>query len=617
MFSKMLLGALSLALLLTTTFAASPAEWRSRSIYQLLTDRFARTDGSTTATCDTASGIYCGGTWAGIIKKLDYIQGMGFDAVWISPVTKNIEGKTAYGEAYHGYWQQDLYAVNGHYGTSDDLKKLSSALHARGMYLMVDIVVNHNGWNGPPDSVDYTKFNPFNRKEDYNTPYCEIDYNRLGDTAQLTQCWVGGNLVPLPDLKTSSPRVREGYNTWIKSLTSNYSIDGLRLDTVLQVEKSFWKGFRDAVSDMYMIGEIFQEGADFVCDYQNYLTGLFNYPVYFPLINAFKSTSGDMAKLSESIDKNTVSCKDISLLGSFSENHDNARFPSQQGDIAQAANVITFTMIADGIPILYQGQEQHYDARGGANDPYNREALWFSGYNTDAQLYKLVASLNKARKNAIRNDPSFLTTAANPIYTDTTTIAVKKGKLMTVLSNKGSSGSNYTQPIRSYYQSGSSVTELLSCTKYTSDSGSYINVPMSAGMPRVFYPTADIGTLCGGATQDRVAGASYAEADTEVDAAAAAAPEESYSEETSASTPDSTADAAAASSDASTSASDSTSSSDSSADSTVLDSSMSRPARPNRPSRPNRATRNRARPSRAKLARRSNSGNMKASRWVA
>jgi hypothetical protein len=51
----------------------------------------------------------------------------------------------------------------------------------RVQYLMVDIVVNHNGWNGPPDSVDYSKFNPFNKKEYYNTPYCEIDYNDLGD----------------------------------------------------------------------------------------------------------------------------------------------------------------------------------------------------------------------------------------------------------------------------------------------------------------------------------------------------------------------------------------------------------------------------------------------------
>jgi alpha-amylase len=55
-------------------------------------------------------------------------------------------------------------------------------------YLMVDIVVNHNGWNGPPDSVDYSKFNPFNKKEYYNTPYCEIDYNNLDDT--VSSPWI-------------------------------------------------------------------------------------------------------------------------------------------------------------------------------------------------------------------------------------------------------------------------------------------------------------------------------------------------------------------------------------------------------------------------------------------
>lgn len=52
---------------------------------------------------------------------------------------------------------------------------------------MVDIVVNHNGWNGPPDSIDYSKFNPFNKKEYYNTPYCEIDYNDLGDTVSISE----------------------------------------------------------------------------------------------------------------------------------------------------------------------------------------------------------------------------------------------------------------------------------------------------------------------------------------------------------------------------------------------------------------------------------------------
>jgi len=113
--------------------AATPAQWRERSIYQLLTDRFALPDGDTAATCDAHKARYCGGTWAGIKRQLDYIQDMGFDAIWISPITKNIEQSTAYGEAYHGYWQQDLYTINPHFGTAKDLKALAEALHLRGM----------------------------------------------------------------------------------------------------------------------------------------------------------------------------------------------------------------------------------------------------------------------------------------------------------------------------------------------------------------------------------------------------------------------------------------------------------------------------------------------------
>lgn len=61
--------------------------WKKRSIYQVLTDRFAVADyGNGGPSCDYKNGKYCGGTWQGIISKLDYIQGMGFDAVWISPV---------------------------------------------------------------------------------------------------------------------------------------------------------------------------------------------------------------------------------------------------------------------------------------------------------------------------------------------------------------------------------------------------------------------------------------------------------------------------------------------------------------------------------------------------
>lgn len=62
---------------------ASAQQWASRTIYQLLTDRFDRGDGSTNGCGDISN--YCGGTFQGIIQHLDYIQGMGFDAIWISP----------------------------------------------------------------------------------------------------------------------------------------------------------------------------------------------------------------------------------------------------------------------------------------------------------------------------------------------------------------------------------------------------------------------------------------------------------------------------------------------------------------------------------------------------
>ena len=136
--------ALSLALLPTITYAASAADWRSRSIYQVLTDRFARTDGSTSASCQTADRAYCGGSWKGITNHLDYIQGMGFDAVWISPITEQLQGSTPDGTAYHGYWQQNIYELNSNFGTADDLRGLSNALHARGMVRKIacDIVAS-------------------------------------------------------------------------------------------------------------------------------------------------------------------------------------------------------------------------------------------------------------------------------------------------------------------------------------------------------------------------------------------------------------------------------------------------------------------------------------------
>ena len=479
------LAVLSL-LLASVVTAATPAQWRGKSIYQVLTDRFARTDGSTTSTCNTGDRIYCGGTWQGIINHLDYIQGMGFTAIWISPITLNLPEDTIYGEAYHGYWQQNIDALNPNFGTADDLKALSNALHTRGMYLMVDVVVNHFGWDGNASTVDYSRLVPFNSSSYFHN-YCTIsqdDYNSRNANVQL--CWLGDSNVELPDVNTTQPAVRDAYNTWIADLVSTYSVDGLRIDTVKHVEQDFWSGFTSA-ADVYAVGEVFDGDPAYVCEFQNDLDGLLNYPLWYPLVAAFSSTSGSINNLVNEVNTIKSDCKDSTLLGTFLENHDNPRFAGLTSDISLRMNAIAFTILADGIPIIYEGQEQGYT--GGA-DPANREAIWLSGYSTTSTLYTFIASVNQIRNQAIYKSPDYLTYMAYPIYSDTSTIAMRKGfdgnQIIGVFNNQGVNGASYTLTLgNTGYAAGESVVEILTCNTVTTDSNGNIPVAMGGGLPRV------------------------------------------------------------------------------------------------------------------------------------
>ncbi|KAF2722750.1 glycoside hydrolase family 13 protein [Polychaeton citri CBS 116435] len=487
--------ALSALSLWQTSWGATDADWRSRSIYQVMTDRFARTDGSLTARCRTDDQTYCGGTYKGIENNLDYIQGMGFDAVWVSPITRQMQDDTVYGDSYHGYWQTDLYNLNENFGTAEDLKSLSLALHKRQMYLMVDIVVNHVAWNGSVSSVNYTSFNPFNSEKDFHQ-YCGVDYY---NETSVTDCWMGDSIVPLPDIRTEDPAIASTYATWIGDLVAEYSIDGLRLDTVRQVDTSFWSGFHQA-ANVYMVGEIYDDNATYMCGFQEHVPGVFNYATYFQLIDAFTSSSGNMSALSGTMASTADNCKDLSLLGTFSENHDQPRFASINGDISVAANVLAFTMLTDGIPVIYQGQEQHYDGRGGGNVPFNREAIWYSGYKTNVTLYNLVTILNKVRKAAILDDLLYLTTQTQVLATDNHTISLKKGIMTVVLTNEGSSAASYDKLVPTNYTPNTTLIEMLTCNTTVSDSSGRMNVTMEGGQPRVFLPAAvvEVG-VCKGA----------------------------------------------------------------------------------------------------------------------
>ncbi|KAH8897894.1 alpha-amylase [Thozetella sp. PMI_491] len=476
-FVNRIVSVAALAALFSPAASLSPTEWRNQSIYQVLTDRFARDDLSTTAPCNATEADYCGGTWKGLTNRLDYIQGMGFTAVWISPVVKQMEGRTMDGSAYHGYWAQDIWSLNPAFGTSEDLVALSKALHKRGMailkYLMVDVVTNHMAYNGCGTCVDYKTFNPFN-SESYFHPFCEIDFNNETST-QI--CWQGDNIVRRD--------IRDIFNNWASQLVANYSIDGLRIDSVKEVEPSFWPGFEKAAG-VYCIGEVHDGDPSYVNSFQKSMDGVLDYPSFYSITQAFQTTKGSMGDLASGISIMKSEAMDTSLYGSFLENHDNPRFASVTKDMA-----IAFQMLKDGIPIVYQGQEQHY---AGGSTPENREALWLSGYSTSFELYTWITSLNQIRSHAISQDAKYLSYNAVPTYNDSSTIALRKGfdgfQIVGIFTNVGSAGvaSVTLSSSETGFTASEQLVDVMNCAPYTVDSSGSITAQLLGGLPLVLYP---------------------------------------------------------------------------------------------------------------------------------
>ena len=95
---------------------------------------------------------------------------------------------------------------------------------------------------------------------------------------------------------------------------------------------------------------------------------------------------------------------------------------------------MSFIFMTDGIPIVYYGQEQ---GMHGNSDPYNREALWPSGYQNTTAVH-LIAKLNRLRQWMIKTDNAYLTQRTSILSTTATSIAIRRGSVISVITNIGS-----------------------------------------------------------------------------------------------------------------------------------------------------------------------------------
>jgi alpha-amylase len=439
---------LILFLLSTSISGKSKEEWKSRSIYQILTDRFART--SDTGYCNYSQ--YCGGNYQGIINKLDYIKGMGFDAIWISPIVENTEG------SYHGYHLTNLYNLNYHFGSEDDFKALITACHNKDIWVMVDVVANHVG----PIGTDYSKITPFNLAEHYHD-YCDI--NDWTNQWQIENCRLSG----LPDLKQENDWVTQQLLNWISDLISKYNIDGIRIDTIMEVPKWFWDKFRSSAG-VFQIGEAFNGDIGYVSDYQNHLDSVFNYPLYYTIESSF---CGSFYNLEGYWFNSRPKYPAPEYTATFVENHDNPRFLNRCNDRGKFTNAVVFSLLWEGVPVFYYGGEQYYS--GGA-DPNNREPLW-DNYNTGTELYRILGIVNALRKSV-----SIWNLNIVQRYADDNFYAFTRGNILACFSN-----TNSLQRTITYHEfaEGTKLCNVLYNGDCVSVSGGSININMG-DYPKVY-----------------------------------------------------------------------------------------------------------------------------------
>ena len=359
-----------ISILVISISCKTKEEWKSRSIYQILTDRFART--SDTGKCNLSK--YCGGNFKGIIQKLDYIKGMGFDAIWISPVIENYPG------SYHGYHFTNLYTINPYFGTEADFIALIKACHLKDIWIMIDVVANHVG----PVGTDYSKITPFNKAEHYHD-VCQItDWN---NQKMVENC----RLADLPDLKQENDWVTKKLVDWIHDFVAKYKIDGIRIDTIMEVPKWFWDKFRPAAG-VFQIGEAFYQKIGYVADYQRHLDSVFNYPLYYIINSAF--CNGSFRSLENYWFNQRTTFPAPEYTAVFVENHDNKRFLNVCPNQDKFTNAVVFSLLWEGVPVFYYGGEMYYN---GGDDPKNREPLWETGYKK-SKLYNILATVHKLRK---------------------------------------------------------------------------------------------------------------------------------------------------------------------------------------------------------------------------
>lgn len=367
--------------------------WADEAVfYQIFIDRFNRGDFTKDDSyidmkCneEPTRTSFMGGDIKGITEKLDYLEDLGINAIYLTPLFVS--------KTNHKYDITDYYAVDKQFGTKADLKELVEKSHKRGIKVILDAVFNHAS-NDTKEFLDVVK-------KGKNSKY--FNYFIIhGDKVSVDKpnYEMFSNCVDMPKWNNSNIEVQDFFIDiglyWIKE----FDIDGWRLDVSDEVSHDFWRRFRKAVKklkkDVIIVGENWHDAHAYLMGDQ--FDGIMNYAFRRACKQYFAHETINSKTMSERLNnvltRNTWQVNRMNL--NLTDSHDTARFFTECGknkDVMLAALAVMYMFI--GMPCIYYGTELHME---GGEDPGCRKGFDWNEKDWDTEFRNKVKELISLRK---------------------------------------------------------------------------------------------------------------------------------------------------------------------------------------------------------------------------
>jgi neopullulanase len=350
-------------------------------IYLLTPDRFANGDTTNDVvpgmleqkTDRSFEGARHGGDIRGIINHLDYIQQMGFTAIWPQPMLENDMAAWS----YHGYAITNRYKTDARYGTLQDYQELAQKAKARGIKLIVDDVINHIGsnywWMNDLPFKDWLNQPQEKKRSNHRRTVNQDPYAAEYDKKIFTEGWFDTSM---PDLNGRNPFMAryliQSSIWWVETLQAG----GIRQDTYPYSHKEFLSQWSCAIMKEYpnfnIVGEewsqnplitsYWQQGIKNADGYSNCLKTVMDFPLQDALVKGLQETddpnfSKGLVRLYEALANDFVYPNPHNLLV-LGDNHDVDRLLTQlANNEALYKMALAYLLTVRGIPQIYYGTE--------------------------------------------------------------------------------------------------------------------------------------------------------------------------------------------------------------------------------------------------------------------